>query len=122
MNTKVVPINYTDDLENMAIASKGESSFVGIEEISVTYSQPADTNSSSDEVQHLTITSRTACAVGIDDVANNNCGFYFDVTIPDGEHWSINDGNDIAALVDDFRKRLEIGKEFIKPKIEKDEI
>lgn len=121
MKNKVVPINYTDDLENMAIASKGEG-YVGIEEISITYIQPADTNSSRDEVQHLTLTTRAACAVGVNDVANNGCGFYFDVTIPDGEHWSINDGNDLSALVDDFRKRLEIGKEYIKPKIEENEI
>lgn len=36
MNVKVVPINFTDDLENLNIESRS-TRYVGIEEVSVTY-------------------------------------------------------------------------------------
>jgi hypothetical protein len=111
MKTKIVPINYDEDLDKLCRANHGEP-FVGIEEMSVTYLQPADTNSTSDEVQHLTITSRTACSVGIDDAIKRN-GFYFDITIPEGEHWSVDDGESLAAIIDDFKKRLYIGVEYV---------
>ena len=118
MKTKIVPINYDEDLDKLCRANHGEP-FVGIEEMSVTYLQPADTNSTSDEVQHLTITTRTACGVGIDDSIKRN-GFYYDVTIPNGEHWSVDDGEELAALVEDFKKRLYMGVENLndKPKEE----
>ena len=98
MKTKVYPCNYTDDLEKKC---SSEVSAVGIEEMSITYVQPADTCSHPDAVQHLTITTRFSDAVGIGDE-----GFYFDITIPEGEHWSIEDGEELKALVDDFKSRL----------------
>jgi hypothetical protein len=111
MNTMIVPISYDEDLDQLSCDNNGVP-FVRIEEMSVTYLQPADTNSASDEVQHLTITSRTACAVGTDEAIKRD-GFYFDVTIPEGEHWSVDDGEGLAALVEDFKKRLYMGVENI---------
>ena len=101
MKTEVLPWNFTDDLEEYG--RENHCMAVGIEEMTITYVQPADTNSSSDEVQHITITTREACAVGKNDGED---GFYFDVTIPDGEHWSVTDGDELAALIYDFKKRL----------------
>lgn len=111
MKTKIVPISFDEDLDQLSRDNNGVP-FVGIEEMSVMYMQPADTNSASDEVQHLTITSRTACAVSIEDAIKRD-GFYFDVTIPEGEHWSVDDGEGLAALVEDFKKRLYMGVENI---------
>lgn len=112
--SKIVPVTYDEDLDQLSRANGGIP-FVGIEEMSVTYLQPADTNSPSDDVQHLTITSRTACAVGTDEAIKRD-GFYFDVTIPEGEHWSVDDGEGLAALVEDFRKRLYMGVEYLNDK------
>lgn len=98
MKTKVYPCNYTDDLEKKC---SSEASAVGIEEMSITYVQPADTCSNQDEIQNLTITTRCGDSVGIGEE-----GYYFDITIPAGEHWSIEDGEELKALVDDFKSRL----------------
>lgn len=111
MKTNVVPISYDEDLDSLRRADGGVP-FVGIEEMSVTYLQPADTNSESDEVQHITITSRTACEVCVEEAIGRN-GYYFDVTIPEGEHWSVNEGEELAALVEDFKKRLYMGTELL---------
>ena len=108
---KIVPVTYDEDLDKLSRANHGEP-FVGIEEMSVTYLQPADTNSTSDEVQHLTITTRTACAVGIEEAIKRD-GFYFDIIIPKDEHWSVDDGESLAAIIDDFKKRLYIGVEYV---------
>lgn len=98
MKLKVYPCNYTDDLEKKC---SSEECAVGIEEMSITYIQPSDTCSDRDETQHLTISTQCAEAVGI-----GVEGFYFDITIPGGEHWSIEDGEELKALVDDFKSRL----------------
>jgi len=104
MKTKVIPINYTDDLEKASMEDK-DNNYVGIEEMSITYIQPADTNSSSDEVQLLTITSRTAVSADFDSIEKQE-GYYFDVSIPDGRHWSVEEGEELKALVDDFKSRM----------------
>jgi hypothetical protein len=111
---KIVPVTYDEDLDSLRRANGGVP-FVGIEEMSIMYMQPADTNSERDEVQHLTITSRTACAVSMDDAIKRD-GFYFDITIPEGEHWSVNEGEELAALVEDFKKRLYMGVEYLNDK------
>ena len=103
MKTKVLPVNYIDDLEK--IISDGEhNDAVGIEKMSITYIRPADTCSSSDEIQTITITTQCAEACGIEE-AEKQEGFYFDITIPEG-HWSVDDGDSLKALIDDFKKRL----------------
>ena len=109
MKTKVIPINYTDELEKASMEDK-DSSYVGIEEMSITYIQPADTNSSSDEVQLLTITSRTAAGADFDSIEKQE-GYYFDVSIPDSGHWSVEEGEELKALVDDFKSRMYIKNE-----------
>ena len=99
MDTMVIPANFTEDLEKKAMDER--CGVVGIEEMSITYTQPADTCSSSDEVQYLTITTQMCESVG-----DGEEGFYFNITIPEGEHWSVDDGDSLMALVEDFKKRL----------------
>ena len=102
MKLKVYPANYVDSLEEKM---KDDTQAVGIEEMSITYIQPADTNSSSDEVQFLTIKTSCACSVPVDaDIENE--GYYYDISIPEGQHWSVNSGEELKALVDDFEQRL----------------
>jgi len=99
----IIPANFGKTWE--------EGKYVGIDSMSVTYTQAADTNSSSDDVQLLTIKTQTAEAPALDTVENQQ-GYYFDVSIQG--HWSVEDGSEIAELVDDFKKRLyaNIPKEF----------
>lgn len=105
--TKIIPINYPDDLEKVMMDEKIDS-VVGIEEMSITYIQPADTNSSSDDVQLLKVTTRTATCTTLDD----SDAFYFDLEIPEGSHWSIDSGDQIKAIIDDFTKRLKLETEY----------
>lgn len=103
MKTKVVPFHFENDMEDL---SREENvNVVGIEEMSITYMQLPDTNSSSDEYQHLKITTRTACSVGKIDTDKKD-GYYFDITIPEGEHWSVDDGKEIQVIIEDFKERL----------------
>lgn len=94
---KVVPYNFSDDL--------GREDAVGIEEMSITYIQPADTCSSSDDVQMIKLTTQHACSFGKAEMDEGQGGFYFNVEIPEG-HWSIENGEQLAALVNDFKQRL----------------
>lgn len=94
---KIVPYNFTDHLE--------KDDAVGIEEMSITYIQQADTCSSGDDIQSITLTSRMGCSLGRD-FKKEDDGFYFDISIPEGEHWSVNSGDELKALVDDFEKRI----------------
>ena len=103
MKTKVIPVNYTDDLEKISREEKVNA--IGIEQMSIIYTQPADTCSSSDEVQSITITTQMPESCQIID-AEKQQGFYFDITIPNGEHWSVDDGDSLMALIEDFKKRL----------------
>lgn len=104
---KVVPYNYGLEEE---MKKNPSVNLVGIEEISITYMQEPDTNSSSDEYQHITITTRTACGITKEE-ADREEGFYFDVTIPEGEHWSVSDGDELKTLIDDFINRIYIKDE-----------
>lgn len=101
MKTQIVPFNYDDDLQEL----QKEGIAIGIEEMSITYIQLPDTNSSSDEYQHLTITTRMGCSVGKEEVDKRE-GYYFDITIPEGEHWSIENGNELKVIIEDFKSRL----------------
>lgn len=103
MKTKIVPCNYVDDLEKEMVNSKNE--VVGIEKMSITYTQPADTCSRSDEIQNLTITTQCPDCCDMED-AKKHRGFYFDITIPEGEHWSVDNGDSLKALIEDFKSRL----------------
>ena len=103
MKTKIVPVSLTDSLEKKSM--EGNENYIGIDEISITYIQPADTNSSSDEIQTITIKSKTACCSDFDNVENKD-GYYFDISIPDGQHWSVDDGKELNMLIEDFKQRL----------------
>lgn len=104
---KVVPYNYGLEEE---MKENPQVNLVGIEEISITYMQEPDTNSSSDEYQHITITSKQACGISKEE-ADKKEGFYFNITIPEGEHWSVDDGDELKALIDDFINRIYIKDE-----------
>lgn len=109
---KIIPINYPDDIESQTRERKGEM-VAGIDKMSITYIQPDDM--SSDEVQTITLTTECQCAVGVEDALKDG-GFYINIRTGDGEHWSVNDGEELKALVDDFYRRLRLGKEdIIKP-------
>lgn len=112
MNVKVVPINFTEDLENLNIEAKS-TQYVGIEKMSITYIQPADTCSSRDEDQTLTIKTQCACCADIEEALKGEV-FYYDISMPDGGHWSVEDGKELADLVEDFKKRVHIGMEHLK--------
>ena len=113
METKVVPINFIDDLENLSASDNCRYNYIGIDEISVTYIQPADTNSSSDEIQTIKLTSKYPCSTGIADSIKKQ-GFYIDIEIPEGQHWSIDSIECLKAIIEDFEKRLYLGIENIK--------
>lgn len=103
---KVVPYTYGLDEE---MREHPEINLVGIEEISITYMQEPDTNSTSDEYQHITITTRQACAPSKED-AEKEESYYFDISIPEGQHWSVENGEDLKVLIDDFKRRIYIDK------------
>ena len=103
MKIKTLPVNYCEDLEKVMMDDK--CSAIGIDEMSITYIQPADTCSSSDEIQTITITTQQGEACGLEE-ANHQNGFYFNITIPEGQHWSIDDADSLSALIEDFKKRL----------------
>ena len=103
MKTIVTSVNYIGDLERMMKEEKCD--VVGIDSMSITYTQPADTCSSPDDIQCITITTQCGESCGIEE-AENQKGFYFNISIPEGQHWSVEDGNSLKALIDDFKKRL----------------
>ena len=103
MKVKITPVNYIDDLEKIMQEEGCEA--VGIDQISITYIQPADTCSSSDEVQTITITTQCGESCSIEEAGKEE-GCYFDITIPEGQHWSVGNGDSLKALIDDFKKRL----------------
>ena len=112
MKTKIFPLNFTDDLEKIMMDENVNA--IGIEKMSITYTQPADTCSSSDDIQMLTITTQSADSCGIEE-AQKKEGFYFDISIPEG-HWSVEDGDSLKALIEDFKKRLYLTSESNKKK------
>ena len=113
MDTLVIPANYTEDLEKKAMDEK--CNVVGIEEMSITYIQSADVCSNSDEVQHLTITTQMGEAVG-----DGMEGFYFNISIPEGKHWSVDEGSSLTDLVEDFKQRLYMTTKHSKDETNKD--
>lgn len=94
MNANIIPASYGDLFE------KGE--FIGIESMSVTYIQAADTNSSSDEVQTLTIETQMPCSPTLEDALNEK-SFYFNIKT---DKWSVNSSDELSILLDDFKKRI----------------
>lgn len=97
MKVKVYPYNYIAELEHLT----KDVSAVGIDKMSITYIQPADTCSSSDEIQTITIETQCTEAASEDDDS-----FYFNVSMPKGGHWSVSDGEELKGLIGDFSKRL----------------
>lgn len=103
MKTKVTPVNYIGDLEKIMMDEK--VSAVGIEKMSITYIQPADTCDEQEHIQEITITIQYSDCCGIKE-AEKKEGCYFDISIPEGVHWSVDDGDSLKALIEDFKKRL----------------
>lgn len=91
---KIVPTPYPEDME------------VGVDEISVTYIQTADTNDDSDHYQYLKLTSVSACGGNDEDLP-----YYVNLSIPnfdDGTpgHWSLDLSENITDILEDFKERL----------------
>ena len=103
MNVEIIPMNDIVEMEDLLTTRK--SDIIGIDTMSITYIQPADTCSSSDEVQSITITAKNGVSCGLLEAEKEEV-YYFDVTIPNGQHWSVNSGDELKALIDDFKKRL----------------
>ncbi|MGM9685213.1 MAG: hypothetical protein ACI3YI_03175 [Bacteroidaceae bacterium] len=95
----IAPITYGN------LFDRGE--IVGIEKMSITYTQSADTNSDSDEEQYLTIETEIADAPTLDSAIKEQ-SFYFNVKT---DKWSINNASDLAMLIDDFKMRIYNQKE-----------
>lgn len=95
----IAPISYGNLFE------RGE--IVGIEKMSITYTQSADTNSDHDEFQELTIETDTACAPTLNDALNEE-SYYFNVKT---DKWSINNADELAMLIEDFKMRIYNQKE-----------
>lgn len=72
---------------------------VSIEQFSITYGQQADCNSNRDDYQSLKITARNS------DIDEN--GWYFNLDTCGG-HWSVNNPEDIAKIVEDFKMRMQV--------------
>lgn len=94
MNANIVPATYGE------LFDRGE--IIGVESMSVTYIQVADTNSSLDELQTLTIETQTACSPTLKDALNEQ-SYYFNIKT---DKWSICDSNELSVLLDDFKKRI----------------
>jgi hypothetical protein len=108
MKNEVEIVPYTYGLEEEMLEKK--HTMIGIEEMSITYFQEADTCSSSDEYQTITLTTKNGCSPTKEDAEKQEC-FYFDITIPEGQHWSVCEGEELKALVDDFKKRIYLKKD-----------
>ena len=98
MKVKVYPCNFTDELEKL---TTNEEQAIGIDSMSITYTQPADTCSDSADIQVITITTQCGCSVN-----NGEEGYYFDISIPENQHWSVNSGEELSGLIEDFKQRL----------------
>lgn len=108
MKVKVYPYNYIDDLEHIN-NTVPDTEAVGIEKMSITYIQPADTCSDPEDIQTITI--ETECGEA---AAKDRDTFYFNISIPDGGHWSVGDGEELKCLVEDFSTRLHMVTEQLK--------
>jgi hypothetical protein len=117
METQIVPINSLIDIDSLNMQEK--KCFIGIEEVRITYIQPADTLSSEEDVQTITLTSRNAVSANLED-AKSKKGFYIDISIPQGQHWSVDSPEEFTALIEDFYSRLYKGVELLPNEI-KDE-
>lgn len=95
----IAPVTYGNLFE------RGE--IVGIEKMSITYTQSADTNSDPDEFQELTIETDMACAPTLNDALNEE-SYYFNVKT---EKWSISNADELAMLIEDFKMRIYNQKE-----------
>lgn len=95
----IAPISYGKLFE------RGE--IVGIEKMSITYTQSADTNSAPDEFQYLTIETDVACSPTLDDALNEG-SFYFNIKT---DKWSVSNADELAMLIEDFKMRIYNQKE-----------
>ena len=71
---------------------------VAISEMSITYTQNADTNSDIDEYQFLKVTAVNSGA--------GEEGFYLNISTEGCDHWSVDSPEQIADVIKDFSDRL----------------
>ena len=91
---RVVPDAFIED---------GEVNKVGIEKMTITYVQAADTDSDRDEEQFLEIEAMSVpCDEGV-------LPFYYRIKT---ERWSVDEPGQIGELVEDFIRRLSMTSEL----------
>ena len=78
--------------------------------MSVTYVQQADTCSDPDDVQYLKVSTRCGVSPGLSDLEKRQC-FYYDLSIPEGGHFSIDSAETLQAIIRDFEQRLYVATE-----------
>lgn len=78
---------------------------IAICEMSVTYMQNPDTNSSQDDYQTLTIEAASGACMSTTERLENpdKEAFYFNIKT---NKWSVEKPEEVAFLIEDFRKRL----------------
>lgn len=76
---------------------------IGIDSMSITYVKENDCLSSSDLDQHITITARIDIPFDEDNPVDS---WFYDISIPEGEHWSVESEEELAMLLRDFKQRF----------------
>ena len=74
---------------------------VAVEEVSVTYTQAADTNSDSDEIQAIKFTTQYSWPD-----KNEEFPFYVNIQTLDNTHWSTDNPQELVDLFNDFKQRV----------------
>lgn len=103
MDLEIYPCTYFGSGVDESGVGDGDNK-IGIEEMSITYTQQPDTCSEDSNYQRLKITTQFSCGFSHKEPS----GYYFNISIPEDRYWSIEDGEDLAILVEDFKKRLNI--------------
>lgn len=75
-----------------------EDGQIAVDDVQITYVQKGDCTESDDDVQSITLSAR-----------NNGVGRFVNIKT---ENWSIEDGEELLKLINDFTKRAGIEKEM----------
>lgn len=109
MKRKIQPIQYG--------ASWDLGQVIGIDKISITYTQSPDTNSDRDEDQYLTIETQIGGSLAtLEDASKKDC-FYYNIST---KKWSIEKPEELKNIIEDFEKRIYINQEDLPDLIEKE--
>lgn len=96
---KILPVSLIPD----------DGSCTGIEKFSITYVQPADTNSPSGENQFLTIDAISSVDSVGEYEEKGEPMYYFNIST---SKWSVDKPEDVTMLLEDFKRRLSIETKY----------